>query len=298
LIPSTPENFLALETRYCRYRTARYVILPVPYDATTSYRTGTRDGPRAIINASQQIELFDPELGCEPYTAGIATLSPLEPDAAGPESMHERVFLAARRIVSDGKFPVGLGGEHSITSGLVRAVQTAHAKLSVLQIDAHADLRDAYQGSRHSHACVMRRVLELGARVVPVGLRSFSAEEARFMAQAGIQPILARQCASCGPGPGRTGWIEQVLSRLEGAVYVTIDMDGFDPAHAPGVGTPEPGGLDWYTVCDLLRAVAADRPVVGADVVEVIPLPGQVATEFLAARLIYKLIGYVEAARC
>jgi agmatinase len=283
-----PNNFLGLPPRYSDYRRARFAVLPIPYDSTTSFQTGTREGPAAIIRASQQVELFDEELETECHKAGVATLDPLMPNMAGPKAMHEDVFAAAKRTVRDGKFLIGLGGEHSITSGLVRAVMTKHKKLSVLQIDAHLDLRDSWEGSPHSHACVMRRILDLGAKIVPVGIRNVSLEEHRFLKRRKIEVVTARQCHT------DDDWVDRVLNALGDTVYVTIDIDGFDPFFAPGTGTPEPGGLDWYQVTGLLRLVAAEKNVVGADIVEVMPLPGQAVTEFLAARLAYKLISYVQ----
>ena len=283
-----PQNFLGLPARYSDYRRARFTVLPIPYDSTTSFQTGTREGPAAIIRASQQVELFDEELETECHKAGVATLDPLIPNMASPKAMHEDVFVAAKRIVRDGKFLIGLGGEHSITSGLVRAVMTRHKKLSVLQIDAHLDLRDSWEGAAHSHACVMRRCLELGAKIVPVGIRNVSLEEHRFLKRRKIEVVTARQCHA------DDDWVDRVLNALGETVYITIDIDGFDPSFAPGTGTPEPGGLDWYQVTGLLRLVAAEKTVVGADIVEVMPLPGQAVTEFLAARLAYKLISYVQ----
>ncbi len=282
-----PNNFLGLPPRYSDYRRARFAVLPIPYDSTTSFQTGTREGPAAIIRASQQVELFDEELETECHKAGVATLDPLMPNMAGPKAMHEDVFAAAKRIVRDGKFLIGLGGEHSITSGLVRAVMTRHKKLSVLQIDAHLDLRDSWEGSPHSHACAMRRCIDLGAKIVPVGIRNVSLEEQRFLKRRKIEVVAARQCHT------DDDWVDRVLNALGETVYVTIDIDGFDPSFAPGTGTPEPGGLDWYQVTGLLRLVAAEKTVVGADIVEVMPIPGQAVTEFLAARLAYKLICYV-----
>ena len=186
------DNFLGLPKRDSDYRRARYALLPVPYDATASFQTGTRWGPRAIITASQQVELFDLEYEREFVDCGVATLDPLEPDAV-PKQMHEAVYQAARRVVRDGKFLIALGGEHSITSGLVRAVHERHKRLSVLQIDAHADLRDRYHGTPYSHACVMRRVVGMGVPVVGVGIRSYSVEEHRVRKQRGFVPITARQ---------------------------------------------------------------------------------------------------------
>ena len=283
-----PQNFLGLPPRYSDYARSRFAVLPIPYDSTTSFQTGTREGPAAIIRASQQVELFDEELEAECHKVGVATLDPLVPNMAGPEAMHGDVFNAAKHIVRDGKFLLGLGGEHSITSGLVRAVMTKHKKLSVLQIDAHLDLRDSWEGAKHSHACVMRRIVDLGATIVPVGIRNVSLEEHSFLKRRKIEPIIARQCHT------DDDWFDRVLNALSETVYVTIDIDGFDPSFAPGTGTPEPGGLDWYQVTGLLRLVAAEKKVVGADITEVMPIPGQAVTEFLAARLAYKLISYTQ----
>jgi agmatinase len=254
-----------------------------------SFNVGTRHGPDAIIRASQQVELFDEELEGEFYEQGIATLEPLMPHMAGPEAMHKEIYKAASKIVRDGKFLFSLGGEHSISSGLIRAVMGKHKKLSVLQFDAHLDLRNEYEGTPYSHASVMRRVHDYGCPIVPVGIRNVSQEEHKFLKKSGIDPITARRCHM------DDDWIDEVLATLTGQVYVTIDIDGFDPAYAPGTGTPEPGGLDWYQITGLLRLVAAEKTIVGADIVEVTPIPGQAVTEFLAARLAYKLIAYMES---
>lgn len=282
------QNFLGLSEKHGQYDTARYAILPIPYDGTTSYTPGTRFGPAAIIDASHHVEWFDEELLAECYRSGIATLEPLVPNVAGPEAMQQEIFRRARRIVRDGKFPFGMGGEHGISAALIRAVMTRHRKLSVLQIDAHCDLRDEYLGSPYSHASVMRRVLDMGATIVPVGIRSVAIEDYRCMKRAGIQPITARECHT------DDNWLDATIDALGDTVYITIDIDAFDPAYAPGTGTPEPGGLDWYQVTALLRLVTAEKKVVGADLVEVSPIPGQTVTQFLAARLIYKLICYLE----
>ena len=284
-----PNNFLGLPAEYSDYRKAKFAVLPVPYDSTTSFQAGTREGPGAIIRASQQVELFDEELGTEAYKVGVTTLEPLLPNMAGPKAMHEDVFAAARKVVKDGKFLIGLGGEHGITSGLIRAVMTRHKKLSVLQIDAHLDLRDSWEGSPHSHACVMRRAIDLERN------RRAGGNPQRF---AGGASLLQESQDRADHGEelplSDDTWMDQVLNRLGPTVYVTIDVDGFDPAYAPGSGTPEPGGLDWYDVTDLLRCVAAEKTIVAADIVEVMPIPGQAVTEFLAARLAYKTISYVQ----
>lgn len=282
---SIPDNFLGVDARTADYKKARFAVLPIPYDATTSFGPGTRDGPRAIITASQQVELYDEFLARESLRDGIATLDAVEPHVGGPELMHRRVYQAARKPVRDGKFLIGLGGEHSISSGLVRAVREKHKTLSVLQVDAHADLRDSYQGSPYSHACVMRRIHDMGVSSVAVGVRNYSQDEAKFIRTAKKPVISARTCRMSN------SWIDSVLGSLGNPVYVSIDIDGFDPAYAPGTGTPEPGGLDWYQVTDMLAEVARQRTIVAADVVEVKPAPPTTVTEFLAAKLLYRLIG-------
>lgn len=282
------DNFLGLDERFSSYERARFAVLPIPYDATTSYAGGTREGPRAVIGASQQVELYDEDLGREPYKAGITTLPQVEPDVAGPEQTVAAIEKVARRVVKDGKFLFGLGGEHSISTGLVRAVRAKYRDLCVLQIDAHADLRDEYQGSPFSHAAVMRRIHDLQTPAVAVGIRNYSLEEAKFIKATGKPIFPARICRQAAT------WINEVVALLGAHVYVTIDIDGFDPAYAPGTGTPEPGGLDWYQVTDLLAAVARARTIVAADLVEVRPIPPNNVTEFLAAKLMYRLIGLAQ----
>ena len=287
-----PNNFLGLPAKYSDYSRAKFAVLPIPYDSTTSFQVGTREGPVAIIRASQQVELFDEELEGEFYKAGIATLDSIVPNMTGPAAMHEDVYAAARKVVREGKTIIGLGGEHSITSGLVRAVMGKHKKLSILQIDAHLDLRNEWEGTPYSHASAMRRCIDLGASLVSIGIRNVSADEHQFLRSAkNVEVVTARQAHM------EDDWVDRALNALGENVYVTIDIDGFDPAYAPGTGTPEPGGLDWYQVTGLLRLAAAERKIVGMDVVEVMPIPGQAVTEFLAARLIYKLIAYTQQRR-
>lgn len=288
---TVPQNFLGLEKEHSRYESAKFAILPVPYDSAASYMSGTRNAPAAILSASEHLEWFDEELGRECYDCGIATLDPIEPNLDGPKAMQDDLCEWAGKVLADGKFPFALGGDHSVTTGLIRAAHKKHADLCVLQIDAHLDLRDNFYGSSHMHACVMRRSTELGINVVPVGIRAVAPEEHEFLKGQSQQPIMARDCHT------QADWMDRVLSDLGDTVYVTLDIDGFDPAYAPGTGTPEPGGLDWYQVTGLLRRVASEKNIVAADVVEVMPLPGQVVTEFLAARLVYKLISYVQEKR-
>ena len=267
----------------------RASILPIPYDLTTSYQPGARRGPIAILEASTHLETFDEELGRETWEeVGIETLPAVVPDTSSPVATLERIERVARDVVSGGKFLIGLGGEHSVTAPLVRAVRGKHPGLGVLQLDAHADLRDSFEGSPHSHACVMHRVIDDGAPVAQVGIRSLTREERALIRELGICTVFAPEAV----GEPVENWIGRVLSALPGDVYVTVDLDVFDPAVMPATGTPEPGGLDWYRALAILREVARRKRIVGFDVVELAPIPGNIAPDFLAAKLAYRLLGY------
>jgi N1-aminopropylagmatine ureohydrolase len=264
---------------------ARVVILPLPLDRTTSYVAGTRNGPREILAASSHMELWDEETQTDVHDVGIFTLPEMEFPFATMDEVIREIRRVAAEIVSRGKFPVVLGGEHSITAPVVAAVAARHPGLSVLQIDAHADLRDSFMGTPHNHACAMRRVLEY-ARATQVGIRSLSPEEAA------AAPTLPTEIFYDYNMRQHDDWIERVVDSLGETVYITIDCDGFDPAIMPSVGTPEPGGLTWYEALALLRRVVESRRVVGCDIVELCPLPGLVAPNFLCAKLLYKILSY------
>lgn len=289
-----PRTFLGLPPALSDYATARAALLPVPYDATTSYRAGTRDGARAIINASTQIELYDADLDREPAEVGIHTLDELEPDYSSPERMVARVRAATARLLDDGKFPLLLGGEHSLTAGAVAACRERYPDLGVLHLDAHADLRDEYHGTVYSHACAMRRVVELGCPLTSVGIRSLSAEEAAFRrGAAGITTISAAEIARVRYDAAALDALwDRAVAGLPEHIYITVDLDVFDPSLMEAVGTPEPGGLDWWEVTGLLRRACAQRRVIGADVVELAPSEGPESCAFAAARLTYALVGY------
>lgn len=282
-------SFLGLTGRLSDPATARYAVLPVPYEGTVSYKTGTAAGPAAILEASMQVETFDDELRAEFIDAGVATYPAVEP-ADNPAEQMRRVRAAAEPILRAGKFLLTLGGEHSITAALVAATTAVHGALTVLQIDAHADLRDRYDGSEYSHACVMRRVLGLAERICQVGIRNFSLEESRDCPDQVARLITPAVIAS------DPNWVNRALGLLGPAkkVYLTIDIDGLDPSIAPGTGTPEPGGLTWPQTLELVRAVCTRRTVVAADIVEVRPIPPNHVTEFLAARLAYKIVAYTQ----
>jgi agmatinase len=280
-----PFRFGALPDEQADPATARAVILLAGFEATTSYGAGTKDGPDAILRASRSVELYDDELDWQPCDVGIATSPPWEWDRATPERPIEQVESLVGSRLDAGQFPILLGGEHSITLGGVRAAKQRHPELGVLQLDAHADLRDRYEGTPFSHACVMRRVAEQ-VPVVACGIRSMSIEEARWQPERFYRRFNAETIL------GDPGAIDAIVAALPRQVYLTLDLDVLDPGVMPAVGTPEPGGLGWYDLLRLLRAVFRTREVVAADVVELAPLPGIAAPDFLAAKLVYKLISY------
>jgi agmatinase len=287
---TVPYNFLGLPHENAEYKRARYAILPLPYDATVSFRTGSREGPLAILSASRQVELFDHRLGKEIFHPGIATLDPIEPDARGPEFTMNEIFRYAKKVVRDGKFLLSLGGEHSVTSPLVKAVHTKYKNLSVMHIDAHLDMRNTWQNSPYSHACVIRRVHEMGIKTVSAGIRNISEEEYHYVRKTAQTVFPAEEICRARDEQ----WMMDASNALSDQVYVTIDIDGFDPSIAPGTGTPEPGGLGWYHVTRLLETISHDHEIVAADIVEVLPVPGQVVTEFMAAKLAARIISMTQ----
>ena len=290
-----PWSFASLDGDDADFERAAAAILPAPYDGTVSYRGGARDGPQAIIEASRYLELYEPDLGLEPSQWGIATLPALEPDVSGPEANIARVEKAVGELADAGKLPVMVGGEHSLTLGAVRALAQRHSGLSVLQLDAHADMRDSYQGSPYSHACVMRRVREIvgDSNVVQAGIRSISSEEIEHIRDADIEGVNLYTPGQYNDLPA----IDELLAGLGETVYVTVDLDALDPSIMPAVGTPEPGGLSWQETLGILRAVAQRSRIIGFDVMELAPNEGPTYASFTAARLTYKLIGYALEAR-
>lgn len=281
-----PFNFGGFEKRYTDYQKSKVVIFPVPYDSTLSFRAGSRNGPSAIISASKALEFYDIELGASPYKVGIHTTGELEPVMSSPEDMISIIEKTSKKFIRDNKFLITLGGEHSITTGIVRNFAKRYKRLSVLQIDAHSDLRDTYEGTKFNHACVMRRIREIVPSVAQVGIRSMCEEEAIFIKKCKIKIFSADYIFQ------KSDYISEVLNILTKDVYITIDLDGLDPSIMPAVGTPEPGGLLWNDLLHLLKEVFSSKNVVGADVVELSPLPPDVTSDFLAAKLVYKLIGY------
>ncbi|MBM3948652.1 MAG: agmatinase [SAR202 cluster bacterium] len=279
-------TFLALSPDEADLLSARVVLLPVPYDGTTSYMGGARYGPRAIITASAQMEDFDLELDRDIAKVGIFTAPELVPDVSGPEAVVAAVRRSVAGYAKSGKVVGVLGGEHSVTVGAVRAFADLHPNLSVLYFDAHADLRDEYMGSRWSHACAARRVLET-CPVVHVGVRSLSEGERRFIRQKRLPVTYWPETKG-----SRRELSERLLDGLSENVYVSVDLDVLDPSLMPAVGTPEPGGMSWGEVTGILKAVGAARRIVGFDVMELSPREGPESCAYTAAKLTYKLIGY------
>lgn len=267
------------------FENAKVLIWPVPFEKTVSYGGGTKDGPHAIIDASRNMELFDEEIGGETAQIGIHTLPAIDADREVNEMM-QALYDETKRLMKLNKFICMLGGEHSISSPVIKAHYEAYPKLSVLQIDAHADLRDEYDGTPYSHASIMRRVVEF-CPAVQVGIRSLSADEARAIPSLPTKVFYAKDIV------GRTDWIDEAVANLTEDVYLTIDVDGFDPSLIPTTGTPEPGGLGWYEVVRLIKKAAEKRRIVGMDVTELSTQPGNNSPSFLTAKLIYKTLGYI-----
>lgn len=284
-----PHAFLGLDEVSGAFESAGAVLLPVPYESTTSYGGGTRGGPRAILEASRYIELYDQELDCEPADVGIHTLPAVELTRAGPTPAMEELRDVYARVaeVCGERFLVMLGGEHSVSSAAILAQADRHPeRLSVLQLDAHADLRAEYEGTPHSHASAMARVVDR-VDVVAVGVRGVSSEEVETArSRDGVTLIWADEMWE------DDAWMDRALDALGPKVYLTFDVDYFDPSLVPSTGTPEPGGGDWYRTLRFLRRVFTEREVVAADVVELAPTPGLHAPDFLVAKLVYKLVAY------
>ncbi|HEV2914327.1 MAG TPA: agmatinase [Pyrinomonadaceae bacterium] len=283
-----PVNFGGIaEEEFSSFERARVLVWPVAYEGTVSYGTGTGRGAEAIIEASRNMELYDEETDTEPFKLGIHTLEesrPLEP----PSRMMAGLYQRARELVATGKFIAMIGGEHSVSAPVIRAHAEAYENLSVLQIDAHADLRDTYDGTPHSHASIMARVVrDMRLPSVQCGIRSISAEEARILDELPTRIFWAKDIV------GRADWWEEAVDGLTENVYLTIDIDGLDPSLVAQTGTPEPGGLGWYEVVGLLRTLARRRRVVGMDLTEYSYVEGFDASAFLCAKLIYKSLAFI-----
>ena len=283
--PSFSLNFCALPKELSDLRKSKAVVLPVPYDHTSTYGTGSRFGPMRILEASRQLEYYDEELKVETCEIGIHTMPFVEPVAEGPESMVRRVEEITDGILEQRKFPVMLGGDHILSVGVVRSLVKRYPDLWCIQLDAHADLRDSYEGSAYSHACTAKRIAEL-CPVWQLGVRSISSEEITEPTTHQVITVYAHDFfISCA-------WQSDIENIVGENVYITVDADVFDPSCMPAVGTPEPGGLSWHDVLRVLKFIFERKNVVGFDIVEFAPIDGQHAWEFTLAKLAYKALGY------
>jgi agmatinase len=271
---------------FCDPATARVTIIPAPLEYSVCYMTGTRHGPQAILDASSQMELYDEELDWSPIEVGVYTRPALDYTGLSHAEALRVTGEAVREVLQRGQLPLVLGGEHSLSASPIAAVRDHFPDLTVVHIDAHGDLRDEYSGTPLSHASVERRVVEMGIPLTEIGIRSISSEEIEFLksSKPDVAIVWAYQLAN---GSARLPW-----ERLSQHTYVTLDLDALDPSEMPAVGTPEPGGLHWYQLLDLLRQMYQRTTIVGMDVVELCPMEGQARADFLAAKLVYKMIGY------
>ena len=287
-LPWVPSNFLALPPENCELDQAGVVLIPVPYDSTTSFRGGARYGPGAIIDASYGLEDYDTELDLDVSQVGIHTTAAVEPHMGGPAEMVQRVRSAVRSYAGNGRLVGVLGGEHSVSIGSVQAQLEVHPGMSVLYLDAHADLRAEYMGTSWGHASGARRIHEM-CPIVIVGVRSLCQEERSHIDATALPTFFWPPAAWDQP------LIQDIIARLGSDVYISVDLDVLDPSVMSAVGTPEPGGMGWYQVTSLLRAVAESRRIVGFDVTELAPGEGPAACSYTAAKLVYKLVAYATA---
>jgi len=275
-------NYGDLPKQYCEESTAKVVVLPIPYDGTSTWVKGADKGPEALLEASANMELYDIESDSEIYKIGIYT-APAVKVKKSPEAMVDAVKAKADEYIDKGKFLVSLGGEHSVSIGVIQAHAAKFKNLSVLQIDAHTDLRSSYEGSKNNHACVMARAKEL-CPIVQIGIRSMDVGEKENLDASRV--FWAHKIVNCDK------WMDEAINLLTENVYLTIDLDGFDPSIMPSTGTPEPGGLQWYPTLEFLKKLIERKNLVGFDVVELCPNPKERSSDFLASKLLYKILTY------
>ena len=284
------KNFLAIDKKYSSYDASQIAILSAPLEKTVSYGRGTRKGPKEIIKASHYVEFYDEELNRELcFEKGICTIEEMNFEKLSTKKAIDKIYKEVKKLLNDGKFVVTLGGEHSLSSASVKAHYDQYNNLSVLQIDAHSDLRESYEGSKYSHASVMARVTEFTKDIVQVGIRSQCVEESEFIRENNIKTYYAWNIRQNEHG---TDWQNKVVNDLKENVYITFDVDGLDPSIINATGTPEPGGLFWDETMNVLRKVGENRNIVGFDVVELAPSKYHESSNFMTAKLVYKLLNY------
>ncbi|MEN3039145.1 MAG: agmatinase [Candidatus Kryptonium sp.] len=288
------KNFLSIPEEYSNFENSKIVILPAPYEHTTSYIKGTILGPEKLIEASHQVELYDEEFNLELFReAGIATLEPLDFTDLKDEKAIDLVYNTVLELLKKDKFVVTIGGEHTIAIGAMKAYSEFYPNLTILHFDAHSDLRDEYEGNKYSHACALARVYEFNKNLVQVGIRAQDVEEAKFIKENGIKTFYAWEIKSGKYNKNGNDWKNAVVSELGENVYITFDLDYFDPSVIPAVGTPVPNGLYWDETIELLKKVCSQKNVVGFDIVELCPLMGLEYPNFTAAFFTNKLLNII-----
>ncbi|MFQ6082510.1 MAG: agmatinase [Candidatus Aminicenantia bacterium] len=280
------KRFLGLSEQESPFFSSQVVILPISYEATTSYLKGARKVPHKILQASEQLEFYEEELNWQPSQIGIYTL-PVLKLKSNPARMVEKIYKKINEVLSFNKFPIFLGGEHTISFPIVKALKDRGTEFSLVQLDAHLDLRDTYQKTEFSHACVMRRISELDIPICAVGVRSFSKKEVDYLNQNPNYIFFSMNNIRQDKN-----WLVEFLSKLKQEVYLSIDFDVFDPSVFPSVGTPEPGGFTWQEGLECIKNIAFHKTIIGADFVELTVYPGIEYSYYSAAKLIYKLISY------
>lgn len=284
------KNFLAIEKEYSNYADSQIVIISAPLEKTVSYGKGTGKGPEEILKASHYVEFYDEEQSRELcFEKGICTLEPVNLQKLSIEKSLDKIHKEVAKHIDAGKFVVTLGGEHSLSTAPIMAHYERFLNLSILQIDAHSDLRQDYEGSKYSHASVMARVAEFNTNIVQVGIRAQCKAEADFRKEKQIKTFYAREIKL---GMYGDNWQELVVRNLSENVYITFDVDGFDPSFMPATGTPEPGGLFWDETMNLLKIIGLEKNIVGFDVVELAPDKYHPSSNFIAAKLVYKILNY------
>ena len=277
---TTKKNYAGIPDKYARLDEAKVVLIPVPYDGTSTWQKGADKGPQAFLEASENMELFDIETRSEVYKKGVY-LTPPVTENSSPEKMVEAVYKTTKNYIQQEKFVTLFGGEHSISIGTIRAFNESFEDLTVVQIDAHADLRKEYEGCKCNHACAVHEASKT-TNLIQVGIRSMDAEELEYMDE--NQVYFAHDLYE--------DWMDDAIGQMTPNVFLTIDLDAFDPSILPSTGTPEPGGLFWYETLDFIRTIFKKKNVVGFDIVELCPNPAEKSSDFLAAKLYYKMLSY------
>lgn len=284
------KNFLAItEDKFCNFKNSKFVIQSAPYEYTSSYISGSDKGPKAILKASQFVELYDEELDSETYKKfGICTLPEMNFKNKVDKKAIDLIEKSTRKLLDNKKFPITLGAEHTISLGCIKAIKKQYKNVHVLQIDAHSDLRESYNNNPYSHASVMYRVQELGIPLTQIGIRAQCIEESQLIKKSkNIHTFYAHTIRK------NKNWMNDAIKTLEENVYITIDADGFDPSIVPAVGTAEPNGLFWNETIEFLKKVISTKNIIGFDVVEIAPIKDTILSEYTMAKLVYKLIGYI-----